>query len=98
MIDEMKDLQVPYLINKGYVMIVIIILNFCSSFSVNIKLDFLFLACFLLEFFDAYIFVFCLQSSPKRGRSPTRSLSPSRFARSRSPSPFRRSVSPRRVY
>ncbi|XP_076468508.1 mitochondria-eating protein-like isoform X3 [Babylonia areolata] len=51
-------------------------------------------------------------SSPKRGRSPTRSLSPgprtfspirsrsvspSRYARSRSPSPFRRSLSPRRV-
>ncbi|XP_025086837.1 mitochondria-eating protein-like isoform X2 [Pomacea canaliculata] len=51
-------------------------------------------------------------SSPTRGRSPTRSLSPglrsfsparsrsvspSRFARSRSPSPLRRSFSPRRV-
>ncbi|KAK7500618.1 hypothetical protein BaRGS_00008193 [Batillaria attramentaria] len=45
-------------------------------------------------------------STPKRGRSPTRSLSPSlrsrsispsRYARSRSPSPFRRSLSPRRI-
>ncbi|KAL8622224.1 hypothetical protein ACOMHN_043747 [Nucella lapillus] len=51
-------------------------------------------------------------SSPRRGRSPTRSLSPglksfspirsrsvspSRYARSRSPSPLRRSFSPRRI-